>query len=163
MSRELAVGGRRVQFGGPWLAMCFGMALHTWDEAAHDFLAYYNATVLTLHGHFPWIPRMDWEFRSWLGTLIFINLVLFALTPFAYRNARWLRGVAYVVAGIQFMNGMVHIAATLRGYTVPSVRFDGPAPGVYSAPVLLVLAAYLFWSLRRSRKSMDRGSSPLQG
>jgi len=138
-------------FGMPWLFLCLAFGLHTWDEAAHEFLKYYDATVLALYGHFSWFPRMDMEFRTWLGGLVVVNLILLALTPWAFRNASWLRPVAYVFAAIQFLNGMWHIAATIRGHTVPSVQFNGPAPGVYTAPILLVLSAYLVWSLRRSR------------
>ena len=148
-------GERRGQpvanFGTPWVLMCVAFGLHTWDEAAHDFLRYYNATVLALYGHFSWFPRMDMEFRSWLAGLAAANVVLLALTPWAYRNARWLRPLAYVFAGIQVLNGTWHILATILGHTVPSVHFEGPAPGVYTAPLLLVLSAYLFWSLRKSR------------
>lgn len=138
-------------FGLAWLLLCLGFGLHTWDEAAHNFLTYYNATVLALYGHFSWFPRMDMEFRNWLARLIIANLVLLALTPLAFRNARWLRPVAYLFAVVFFLNGMWHILATIVGHTVPSVQFHGPAPGVFSAPVLLLFSSYLLWSLRRSR------------
>jgi len=137
-------------FGLSWLLLCFVFALHVWDEATHDFLRYYNATMLTLYGHFSWIPRMDFEFREWLIGLLVAIVVCFALTPFAFRNARWLRPLAYLFAGIHFLNGMGHTVAEIFGGTVPSVRFPGVAPGFYTAPLLLVSSAYLFWSLRRT-------------
>jgi len=138
-------------FGTPWLLLCLAFAMHVWDEAAHDFLRYYNSTVLALYGHFSWCPRMDMQFRTWLTALLVANLVLLVLTPWAYGNARWLRPLAYVLAGIQVLNGTGHILAAIRGCTVPSVQFEGPAPGVYTAPLLIVLAAYLIWALRKSR------------
>jgi hypothetical protein len=138
-------------FGTPWLLLCLGFALHVWDEAAHDFLNYYNATVLALYGHFSWFPRMNMQFRTWLAALLVANLVLLAITPWAYRNAIWLRPLAYVLAAIQLLNGAGHIVAAIWGRTVPSVHFEGPAPGVYTAPLLVALAAYLIWSLRNSR------------
>ena len=138
-------------FGTPWLLLCLAFAMHVWDEAAHDFLRYYNSTVLALYGHFSWFPRMDMQFRTWLTALLVANLVLLGLTPWAYRNARWLRPLAYVFAGIQLLNGTGHILAAIRGRTVPSVQFEGPAPGVYTAPLLAALAAYLFRALRKSR------------
>jgi len=138
-------------FGNPWLLLCLAFAMHVWDEAAHDFLRYYNSTVLALYGHFSWFPRMDMQFRTWLTALLVANLVLLGLTPWAYRNARWLRPLAYVFAGIQLLNGTGHILAAIRGRTVPSVQFEGPAPGVYTAPLLAALAAYLFRALRKSR------------
>ena len=138
-------------FGNPWLLLCLAFAMHVWDEVAHDFLRYYNSTVLALYGHFSWFPRMDMQFRTWLTALLVANLVLLGLTPWAYRNARWLRPLAYVFAGIQLLNGTGHILAAIRGRTVPSVQFEGPAPGVYTAPLLAALAAYLFRALRKSR------------
>jgi hypothetical protein len=138
-------------FGTPWLLLCPAFAMHVWDEAAHDFLSYYNSTVLALYGHFSWFPRMDMQFRTWLAALLVANLMLLGLTPWAYRNARWLRPLAYVFAGIQLLNGTGHILAAIRGRTVPSVQFEGPAPGVYTAPLLVALAAYLFRALRKNR------------
>ena len=112
-------------FGTPWLLLCLAFAMHVWDEAAHDFLSYYNSTVLALYGHFSWFPRMDVQFRTWLGALLVANLVLLVLTPWAYRNARWLRPLAYVFAGIQLLNGTGHILAAIRGRTVSSVQLQG--------------------------------------
>jgi hypothetical protein len=135
-------------FGLAWLLLCMVFALHVWDEAAHDFLGYYNATVLTLYGHFSWFPRMDMTFREWLGGLLVAIAVCFALIPLAFRNSRWLRPLAYLIAGIQFANGGGHILTTILGGTVPSVRFEGAGPGFYTAPLLLLSSVYLFWRLR---------------
>ena len=112
-------------FGTPWLLLCLAFAMHVWDEAAHDFLSYYNSTVLALYGHFSWFPRMDMHVRTWLAALLVANLVLLVLTPWAYRNARWLRPLAYVFAGIQLLNGTGHILAAIRGRTVSSVQLQG--------------------------------------
>ncbi len=141
----------RKGFGLPWLLLCVAFALHVWDEAAHDFLGYYNATVLTLYGHFSWFPRMDMAFRQWLIGLIVAILICSALTPFAFRNSRWLRPLAYLLAIIHFLNGLGHITVQILGRTVPSVHFDGISPGFYTAPLLLAASAYLFWRLRKTR------------
>lgn len=135
-------------FGLAWLLLCMVSALHVWDEAAHDFLGYYNATVLTLYGHFSWFPRLDMTFREWLSGLLVAIAVCFALTPWAFRNSRWLRPLAYLIAGIQFANGGGQILATMLGGTVRSVRFEGAGPGFYSAPLLLLSSVYLFRRLR---------------
>jgi hypothetical protein len=150
MKQPTKDGGRR-DFGLAWLLLCLAFGVHIWDEAAHDFLRYYNATVLTLYSHFSWFPRIDLEFRPWLYGLLGATLILLLLTPFAYRNARWLRPVGYLFAGVQLLNGVNHIILTIRGRSVPSVAFDGPAPGFYTAPLLLVLSVFLFWSLRKTR------------
>jgi hypothetical protein len=139
--------------GMAWLLLCLVFALHIWDEAAHNFLSYYNATVLALYGRFSWLPRMDMQFREWVTPLVIAVVVCLALTPFAFRNACWLRPLAYVFAGIHFLNGLWHILATIHGGTVPSVRFDGVAPGFYTAPLLIAASAYLFWSLHRTARA----------
>jgi hypothetical protein len=140
-------------FGLPWLLLCVAFVLHIWDEAAHDFLSYYNATALTLYGHFSWLPRMDMTFREWLTGVVSAVVICAVLTPFAFRNARWLRPLAYLFAFIQLMNGLGHIAAQILGGTVPSVRFDGISPGFYTAPLLLAASGYLFWRLRKTKPS----------
>jgi hypothetical protein len=134
-------------FGLAWLASDFAFALHFLDQARHDFIGYYNATVLSLYGHYSRFPRMDTSPGSWLSFIIAI-LVLFAmLTPFAFKNARWMQILAATVAAVQFLEGSGVIVATLRGGTVPSVHFDGVAPGFYTAPLLLLASAYLLCSL----------------
>jgi hypothetical protein len=143
--------GSSGNFGLAWLLMCLAFGLHIWDEAAHDFLRYFNATVLTIWAQFSWFPRMDMEFRSWLFGVSGVATVFLLLTPFAYRNARWVRPLGYFFAGVQLLNGLGHILVTILGHTVPSVAFDGPAPGFYTAPLLVILSLFLFWSLRKSR------------
>ena len=138
-------------FGLAWLLLSIVFALHIWDEAAHDFVGYYNATVLTLYVRFPWFPRLDMSFREWLTGLLIALMVSLAFTPFAFRNKSWVRPLAYLFAGIQFANGGGHILTTLHGGIVPSARLEGAGPGFYTAPLLLASSAYLFWRLRVCR------------
>jgi hypothetical protein len=140
----------RKGFGVAWMLCCTALALQVWDEAAHDFLGYYNATVLALYGHFSWFPRVDMTFQQWLTGLLVALVLCGALTPLAFKNARWLRPLAYLLALIQFLDGAGHISAQIVGGTVPSVRFDGAAPGIYTAPLLLAASAYLFVCLRKT-------------
>jgi hypothetical protein len=141
----------RKGFGVAWILCCIAFALHVGDEAAHDFLGYYNATVLTLYGHFSWFPRVDMTYRQWLTGLLVALVLCGALTPLAFKNARWLRPLAYLLALIQFLDGSGHISAQILGGTVPSVRFDGASPGIYTAPLLLAASAHLFVCLRKTR------------
>jgi hypothetical protein len=147
------IGVSRQGFGLAWLLLCVAFALHVWDEAAHDFLSYYNATALALYGHFSWVPRMDMTFREWLTGLVTAVVICAVLTPVAFRNARWLRPLAYLIAFVQLMNGLGHIAAQILGGTVPSVRFEGISPGFYTAPLLVAASIYLFWRLRKTKPS----------
>lgn len=126
------------------------MALHAWDEAAHSFLTYYNATVLTLYGHLQgFLPRIDLENNRWLELWGMAILVGFSLTPWAFRNARWMRWLGFAVAGLTFLDGAGFIVAQILGGPLGSVRFVGVGPGVYTAPLLIVAASYLYWRLRK--------------
>lgn len=145
----------RGNFGLGWLLLCLAFMAHFAEQVQRNFLEYYNATVLTLYGHFPFFPRLDMGFHKWLTGMILAAVVLLALTPLAYRNAQFLRPVAYLFAGIMLLNGIGHICATVLGQTVPSVNFEGTSPGFYSSPLLLAGSLYLFLRLRRSAKSIS--------
>jgi len=135
-------------FGFAWILLCLAFCVHVTDEALTGFLGVYNPTVIAMRERFGWFLMPTFEYREWLVGLTLINLVLLALTAFAYRNARGLRPLAYFFAGIMLLNGMGHTIFTLLGQTVPSVRFTRPAPGFYSSPFLLITSIYLFVRLR---------------
>ena len=142
---------RSVNFGLAWLLLCVAFCGHVTDEALTGFLAVYNPTVLAVRDRYPWFPMPTFEFREWLIGLIAANIILLALSPFAFRGARWLRPFAYFYAGVMLLNGLGHTFFTLLGRTVPSVTFPRPAPGFYSSPLLLITSVYLFLRLRASR------------
>lgn len=149
---------RPAQFGYAWLALCISFVAHIVDEAATGFLPVYNATVLEMRSRYSWFPMPTFEFRGWLTGLIIANVLLLLLTPFAFRNAGWLRPIAYVFAVIMLLNGLGHTFFTILGHTVSSVTFPRPAPGFYSSPFLLVSSIWLLRALRSSRRRAD--SSP---
>jgi hypothetical protein len=138
--------------GGAWLLLCLSFATNILDEALNDFLGYYNATVLTLYGHFSWFPRIDLNFRQWLVGMILADALLLLLTPLAYRNSVYLRPQAYAFGVIMVLFGCGTVFASLFGRTVPSVHFTGMAPGTYSSPLILAASVYLLWRLRASSK-----------
>ena len=75
------------------------------------------------------------------------------LSPFAFRNAIWIRPIFYfvvIVAGL--LNALGHTLATILGHTVNSVRFARPAPEFYSSPLLLAASIYALVQLRRTRQ-----------
>src|SRR5260221_8655453 len=139
-------------FGLAWVLMCLAFCVHVADEALTGFLGVYNPTVIAMRTRLGWFPMPTFEYREWLVGLILVNLVLLALSPFAFRNARGLRPLAYFFAGVMLLNGMGHTAFTVLGRTVASVQFPRPTPGFYSSPFLLITSIYLFMRLRVSRK-----------
>jgi hypothetical protein len=140
-------------FGLAWILLCLAFCSHVADEALTGFLNVYNPTVIAMRDRLSWFPMPTFEYREWLVGLIVANLVLLALTPFAYRNARALRPLAYFFAGVMLLNGMGHTVFTVLGRTVASVQFPRPAPGFYSSPFLLITSIYLFMRLRTSRQA----------
>ena len=138
-------------FGLAWILLCLAFCSHVADEALTGFLNVYNPTVVAMRARLGWFPMPTFEYRQWLVGLIVANVILLALTPFAYRNARGLRPLAYFFAGVMLLNGMGHTVFTVLGRTVASVQFPRPAPGFYSSPFLLITSIYLFARLRASR------------
>ncbi len=138
------------KLGFAWMALCASLALHTLDEASTGFLSVYNPTVIALKQRVSFFPMPTFEFREWLAGLIAGAVILFALSPFMFRGARWMRPPAYVFGVIMLLNGCGHTAGTIFGRTVASVRFPRPMPGFYSSPVILAAAIYMLIQLRRT-------------
>jgi hypothetical protein len=144
-------------FGLAWVLLCVAFCAHVADEALTGFLDVYNPTVTAVRAALSWFPMPTFGYREWLIGLIVANVILLALTPLAYRNARGLRPLAYFYAAVMLLNGMGHTIFTVLGRTVPSVPFSRPAPGFYSSPFLLATSVYLFLRLRASRNAKAAG------
>jgi hypothetical protein len=138
--------------------LCLAFCAHVADEALTGFLPVYNATVLAVRREYAWFPMPTFEYRDWLIGLIVANAVFLLLTPFAFRNAQWLRPLAYFFAGVHLLNGMGHTLATIFGQTVSSVHFPRPAPGFYSSPLLIAGSIYLLVRLGDSAQGQARPS-----
>ncbi len=137
-------------FGRAWLFLCLAFCAHVADEALTGFLSVYNPTVLAIRARASWFPMPTFEFWRWLIGLTVANLLFLAFTPLAYRNARWLRPIAYLFAVVHFLNGTGHTLGTIFGSPVPEVHYPRPMPGFYSSPLLLAASVYLLFMLRRS-------------
>ncbi len=148
------------KLGIAWVALCAAFVLHVIDETLTDFLAVYNPTVLALRGRFSWFLMPVFRFEIWLSGLILANLVLLALSPFAFRGTRWIRPIAYLFAAIMLLNGLGHTVGTILGRTVESVHFPRPMPGFYSSPALLAASVYLLLQLRHTSTSPSLGTGP---
>ena len=140
--------GERVQkhFGVGWVALCAALAVHVADEAFTNFLSVYNPAVRTIRTYFPFIPLPTFSFSIWLSGLIGGVIVLFSLSPFAFRAARLMVPLSYFLGGLMLANGLMHIGS--------SIYMGRLMPGVYSAPLLLVCSLYLLTSVHRYRRKM---------
>jgi hypothetical protein len=139
------------KLGLAWVLMWIALAVHIADEAFTGFLAVYNPTALALRSKFGFWPMPTFEFRGWLIGLVAAILLLALLSPWAFRNTRWLRPLYYFVVVTGILNGLGHTLGTLLGHTVSSVRFPRPAPGFYSSPLLLIVSIYGLGQLRKTR------------
>ena len=129
------------RFGTAWVAFALALALHVTDEATHDFLGTYNPSVLWIRARVPFLPLPTFTFRVWLTLLIAGICLLLCLSPWAFRENRWLRRAAWPVG---ILVGVLNALGHLSG----SIYFRRWMPGVYSAPVLLVAAIYLLMAAR---------------
>ena len=131
------------RWAAAWLTLCLAFALHVVDEAANDFLLWYNPNALALRARVPWLPVPVLTFEVWITGLAIAVFTLTALTPLVRRGRRWLVPLAYVYGGIHVANALSHITVSIVGRWF--------APGVYSSPVLLASAVWLLYETTRYR------------
>jgi hypothetical protein len=131
-----------------WLALVAALALHVADEALTGFLDVYNPTVVALRDQLGWFPMPVFRFENWLAGLVVFVAVLALLTPLVERGPRALRAAAVVFAGLMTLNGAAHIAGTVAGRTVATVRFERPMPGFWSSPFLIAAAVHFIIRVR---------------
>lgn len=128
-------------YGRGWLFLSVSLLVHVIDEAANDFLSFYNPVVEALRERVSWVPIPTFTFSVWITGLSLVVLILLLLSRLAFANSRPMRPLAYVFAALMLANGVGHIAS--------SVYLDRPVPGVLSSPLLIVAATYLLLSLRQ--------------
>jgi len=143
MRNESPIRSDAYRLGIAWVMMWIALAIHVTDEALTGFLPVYNATVLSLRAELGFWPMPTFEFRVWLTALCSGIAVLALLSPFAFRNASWIRPILLFVAIVPgLLNASGHTIATILGHTVSTVRFARPAPGFYSSPLLMIVSLY---------------------
>lgn len=126
-----------------WVTLCAALAIHVTDEALTNFLSVFNPTVLAMRERYPFLPLPTFTFEGWLSGLTLGVAGLLALSPFAFRAAKWMVPVCYSFGGLMFINGLGHLAG--------SIYLGHLMPGAYSAPLLL--AASFFLIVRVARRA----------
>ena len=130
--------------GIAWIVLCLALAIHVGDEAANDFLSFYNPAVAGLRERLPFLPLPLFESESWLKGLAAVLLVLLALSPFAISRSSWMRPLSILFSAFMILNSM--------GHMVGSLYVGQIVPGTYSAPVLLTAAVLLLIAATRHWK-----------
>jgi hypothetical protein len=126
-------------FGCAWLASALTLGVHVADEARHDFLNWYNPQALRIRARLRGLPfPPTFTFWPWLGALCAAVLVLMLLTPLAFTATPSLVGLAYAVAIIHVLNGLLHVSG--------AVRSRRAVPGIWSAPLLIAAGAWLWYA-----------------
>ena len=126
-----------------WMALCGALAVHVADEALTDFLSLYNPTVLSIRERYPFLPLTTFTFDAWLSLLIFVIIVLTAVSYFVWKGRWAMRPISYAFAGFMLLNGLAHIAGSLYMRTF--------MPGVYSSPLLIAASILLIIRTRAHR------------
>ena len=138
------------RLGWAWVLLCLGLALHVTDEALTGFLDIYNPTVREIKARLGFGPP-PFDFRVWLTALIAAVVVLLLLSPFAFRNSRGWRPLAWGFAVLMILNGLNHTAGTILGHSFADITWPRPMPGFYSSPFIIAASIWLIWNLRRTR------------
>jgi len=139
---------KHTRWGLSWLLLVAALALHVADEALTGFLPIWNELAAQVRSTIKWLPLPGFTFAGWLGGLITGVLLLLALSPLFFRGRKGLQPLAYFFSILMILNGAGHITASL---------FWGRlAPGVLSAPLLIVFGIFLFSSTR----AITRRSTP---
>lgn len=136
-----------LHFGRAWLGLAGALALHVTDEALTDFLSVYNPAVHAIRERFPFLPLPTISFGVWILGLSAGILLLFVLSPVAFRGSRRLAFLAMPLSVVMVGNALGHI-----GSSIYMGRF---MPGVYSSPVLLVAALFTLVCARRVFRNHD--------
>jgi hypothetical protein len=118
-----------------WVGLVAALALHVADEAATDFLGFYNPLVRSIRSSQPWFPMPTFTFDVWLTGLVALIVALAAMTPWIGREGVGARFAAAMLCAIMLLNGIGHLAG--------SAYFGRWLPGTTSAPVLIVASAWL--------------------
>ena len=134
--------------GLAWVGLCLALAVHVTDEALNDFLSIYNPVAQSIRDAVPWAPVPVFDFNTWLTALVGVVVALLALSPFVFRGARPLRGMAYAFSILMLLNALAH--------SVGSLVLGRAMPGAYSSPLLLVAGLFLLQSLLQSRPPLGK-------
>ena len=133
----------KTQLGVAWILLAVALAVHVMDEALTDFLSVWNPLVRSVREHIPFLPLPTFAFGVWLTGLIVGVVLLLALSPFAFRGARWMVPLSYFLGILMVGNALLHIGGAFY--------LGRPIPGVYSSPLLMAAAIYLLVCVRRRR------------
>ncbi len=128
---------RKPRYAVAWVALTLALAVHVFDEALHDFLAFYNPIAMSLRDALLWTWMPTFEFSVWLGGLICALAALLSMSCLAFYGARWMVWASIPYGLLMCANGALHLSA--------SWYLQKLVPGVWSAPLLLLCGGWLLY------------------
>lgn len=124
-----------------WL-LGLAQAAHSIEEMRTHLYIFFETATGRLHNILPSVSPVRMPADTFAALNMTFIAVLLGTVPFVYAGRRWARMLAGGVAVVEILNGTAHLlgAAIFRGYV----------PGVASAPLLLLLGAFLLRELARA-------------
>lgn len=117
-----------------WDLMILTVGLHVFDEDLTDFPGFYNSLVLELQKGLGFFPVPVISHRVWLGGLISVVIIGFALTPLVNRGRGFFRILTTVLGANMIAKALVNLLGSLF--------FGRLLPGFWSSPFLLAAAVF---------------------
>ncbi len=111
------------------------LAIHVIDEALTGFLPFYNKLILDQRQKFGFFPMPTLTFDIWLGGILLLLCVAFALIPVVRRGGKFIRIVYTTIGILMVLNAGAHLIGSL--YT------GSLLPGFWSSPFLFITAVFV--------------------
>ena len=115
-----------------WVILVSALALHVLDEALTDFLPFYHQVIHDVKESIGFFPMPTFTFGTWLGGLIVLVIMLYALTPLVLRGRRLIRILCVAFGILMIANACLHSGM--------SIYLGRLVPGFWSSPILFLSA-----------------------
>jgi hypothetical protein len=132
-----------------WLLLVAALATHVIDEAANEFLGFYNPLVRSIRARVAWFPMPTFTFGIWLAGLALLVIVLALMSRAVRQGAMGTRQASWALAVIMFLNGVGHLGG--------SFFFQRWLPGTSSAPLLVGASIWLALRTRERGQLVSSG------
>lgn len=130
------------RLGMLYLSLGLAQAAHSFEEIVTHLYDFFWVVTGVLHRAVSWFPQFRWPADLFAAVNVLLVALLLGTWPFVERRNTAALYLAWIAGMVETVNGFNHIAAAFF--------FRGYAPGVITAPVLLVLGPLLLRELRRS-------------
>lgn len=128
-----------------YLLFVFSLMLHVADEAANNFLGFYNPLIMRIRERISFFPFPVFSFNLWIAGLSLLIIILILFTLLIYKRNRIIIFIIKIFSLLMILNGLGHI--------IGSIYYSRILPGFYSSPFLIGFSIYLLVITRKEIKS----------